>query len=110
MCPAAGPRDDPYLGRRLARLAGLAASFPGRYDSAASARLVGDVVNQTDDPWWLAEALSWLAMYAAIMEAPGRMAAGMRAQLEVELTRRPPSFLYKFYAGWLNVMRREAMG
>jgi hypothetical protein len=87
----------------------LAASFPGRYDSAASVRLIGVVANQEDEPWWLTEALGWLAMYCAIMEAPGRVAAGLRGQLEVELARRPPSFLYRFYAGWLNIMRREAL-
>jgi hypothetical protein len=87
----------------------LAAAFPDRYDSAASARLIGLPLDQDDDPWWLADALCWLAMYQAIMGAWGKAAAGLRAQFEVELQRRPPSFLYEFYPRWADVMRREGM-
>jgi len=47
-------------------------------------------------------------MYQAIMGARGKTAEGFRAQLEAEMRRRPPSFLYGFYAAWLNAMRREA--
>ena len=68
---------------------------------------MGLVIDQPDDPWWLSEALGWLAMYQAVMGAPGRIAAGLRAQLDVELRRRPPAMLYGFYARWCDVMRRE---
>ncbi len=65
---------------------------------------MGCCIDQEDDPWWVAGALGWLALYANIAQAQGRVGEHYRLVLAEKIGREPPEFLYRFHRRFLAAM------